>query len=912
MTSIFPRLWSRHLAQRRPTRGRRRSNSPSTERLESRALLAVSATVDGVELRIDLSDLHDAAALEVSVDAGVDLTVLGTRIQTAGAVAIHSASIAISADVHTSGFQSYAGLLRAGADVVLDAGGSEIRFGDQIRSITGPKDVRFLGVASPLQLALAPHGNTLYASDGPDVRVFNLITQAVESISVGGFLGQVVVAPDGSRLYAANSDDGAVTVIDTSSRQPVATIGVPGFLEGMALSSDGKTLFVASQGTVRPLEAGPDPHAILVIDTQTNQVTGSIPLAGSPTGIAPAADGRLWVTSTDLNEVVILSRATPWIVGRVDVGHRPRPIALTPDGQRAFVGNSGENTVSVIDTVSQTEIAVIGVGGGPASIQISADGRRAHVVNEFSNSVSIIDIATLTAVSTIATESGPVGLAISAMGETAFVANIDSVSELTYEARSLTVRTTGFVQFGGSLSSIDPLRSLVVDANREIESAGQVRLTIDRTGHLRANGTPIMIAGKPANYEGLILGGWTVVAADVDAGVNTLVLRHSSGNLHFFRLDAGWRQVSGDGWIAPGSATFYATELTFGADLDGNGRVTVEAAGDVTLTYVAGNHPDGHGNLLANGMPVMFNGQPANYKNMVAGGWTPMAAEADQGVNTVVLKHSSGNIHFWRMDADWRQASGDGWVVPGTSDFYASEVAFGVDLDGDGALTIETAGSVFFSYNRDGNIQANGQVVIYKGSPMNYHQMLAAGWRAMAADVHDGVNTVVLRHASGHVHFWLMDASWQQTGGRAWIPIGTRDFHAAEAAFGADLNGDGIRTIDAQGSIVLTYDRVGRLRVQQASAGAVAPTATFVIFNGLPANYHGARAAGWLVMAAEPHEDKNTILLKHSSGFLHFWRMDTTWRQVGGDGWIAPNSPNYLATEVHFGVDLNGDRRIGA
>ncbi len=841
----------------------------------------------------------------LAVTAGVEATSIAAPIVTSGSVTIDSASITLGADVRTAGRQSYAGTVRVAADILVDAGGSEIVFGGPIRSTVGPRASLMENLGNPYRLALAPHGGSLYASDANSNFVYfvDLASEELVTVDLNKSVGHILLNSDGTRLYAANPFDNAVTVLNTGTRSVVSTINVAGKPEGMAMAADGQTLFVANY-----LE-----NSVALVTTSTNRVTRTIPVAGGPSSVAAGPDGRLWVASENLNRVSVYSLSPDTLVRQIDVGTAPVDIGLSPDGSRLYVANSGDHTVTVIDTASLTVLATLNVGSGPTALAVAPDGRLVYVVNEFSNNVSVIDTASMSVATTVPVGNLPAGVAISADSKTAYVANLSSLSELGNDARSLTVRTTGLARLNAPTSTVDPLRKLVVDARREIESAGEFVLAIDQQGNLRANGTLITASGNPLNYDVLVSGGWTPVAADIDGGVNTLVLRHSSGHLHFLRMDGGWRQGSGAGWIAPGSASFYAAELAFGADLDGDGVVMVEAAGDVSFAYLASGLPNSHGNLLANGVPVFFDGRPVNYQSMVAGGWTPMAAEADQGINTVVLRHSSGNIHFWRMDADWRQEFGDGWVAPGTDDLFAAEVTFGVDLDGDGTLTIETAGSVIFAYDRDGNIQANGQAVIYAGGPMNYQQMIAAGWRPMAADVHGGVNTVVLKHASGHIHFWLMDENWQADGrGEGWIPIGSRDFHAAEAAFGADLSGDGVRTIEAQGSVVLTYDRMGRLRVQQAAAGAVDPTATFVMFNGLPANYHGATAAGWLVMAAEKHENQNTVLLKHISGPLHFWRMDATWRQVGGDGWVTPGSPEYDATETHFGVDLNDNLIIGA
>jgi subtilisin-like proprotein convertase family protein len=327
-----------------------------------------------------------------------------------------------------------------------------------------------------------------------------------------------------------------------------------------------------------------------------------------------------------------------------------------------------------------------------------------------------------------------------------------------------------------------------------IERAGNVTLATDGDGNLRANGALITFNGGPANYGQLVAAGWTPVAAEVDNGVNTVILRHTSGHLHFWRMNAGWQQVSGDGWLAPGSSPFSDTELAFGVDLDGDGATgpiltPIEQAGSVTLAT------DGGGNLRANGTLITFNGGPANYGQLVAAGWTPVAAEVDNGVNTVILRHTSGHIHFWRMDAGWQQVSGDGWLAPGSPRFSDTETAFGVDLDGDRVIglrlnLLKQAGGVALATDGGGNLRANSTLIRFNGGPVNHQHVIAAGWTPLAAGVHNGVNTVILRHTSGYLHFWRLDAGWQQVSGDGWVAPGSPQFFATELAFGVDLDGN--------------------------------------------------------------------------------------------------------------------------
>jgi len=106
-----------------------------------------------------------------------------------------------------------------------------------------------------------------------------------------------------------------------------------------------------------------------------------------------------------------------------------------------------------------------------------------------------------------------------------------------------------------------------------LENSGSVRLAHDTTGRLFADGTMITLGGEPVDYHAYAALGWEAVAAETVDGVNTLVWRHSSGALHFWRLSASWAHQTSEGWVIPGSAEYNAAEVTFGVDFNGNGVI---------------------------------------------------------------------------------------------------------------------------------------------------------------------------------------------------------------------------------------------------------------------------------------------------------------------------------------------------
>ncbi len=242
------------------------------------------------------------------------------------------------------------------------------------------------------------------------------------AIGVGNSPIAVAVRGDESVAYVTNYPTGTVSVLDTATNTIAATIGgISSPPYGVAVSPDGTHVYVTERGG----------NSVSVIDTATNTVTASITVGHAPAGVAFSPDGtRAYVTNTISNSVSVIDTATNTVTAIINVGSAPLGVAFSPDGARAYVANQGSNSVSVIDAATNTVTATINVGSSPYHAAFSPDGTRAYVTDVGSNSVSVIDTATNTVTATIAVGSSPHGIALSPDGTRAYVANrySDSVS----------------------------------------------------------------------------------------------------------------------------------------------------------------------------------------------------------------------------------------------------------------------------------------------------------------------------------------------------------------------------------------------------------------------------------------------------------------------------------------------------
>jgi YVTN family beta-propeller protein len=143
-------------------------------------------------------------------------------------------------------------------------------------------------------------------------------------------------------------------------------------------------------------------NTVSVLDLVYLRQDRTLQVGVNPTGLAvnPVRNEVYVVntgTPTSNGSVSVIDSAANRIVATIPVHKLPYFISVDPSGHRAFVANSGSNTVSVIDLDRRREIDVAGTGEQPGLARISPDGRSLVVTNRGSGSVSIYEIAPYTA-----------------------------------------------------------------------------------------------------------------------------------------------------------------------------------------------------------------------------------------------------------------------------------------------------------------------------------------------------------------------------------------------------------------------------------------------------------------------------------------------------------------------------------
>ncbi|MEM1181214.1 MAG: hypothetical protein AAGM22_22930 [Acidobacteriota bacterium] len=221
--------------------------------------------------------------------------------------------------------------------------------------------------------AVHPDGHEAYATlfNKPAVVVVPLDDGPVTKIEVGERPRGLGLTPDGTRLFVANGDSDTVTVIDTASREVIASVDVAADPFDLAVHPEGGKVYVASR-------AG---GGVSVIDARTFEVLETSQGIRQPNVLSISKDGRrLYVVSQENSLLRILDSESLEIFDVIEVTWGPSAMALDPGGSRLFMSHE-KGSVSAYDAVTLEKLFESNELSVPSSLSTSRDGSRLFVVD---------------------------------------------------------------------------------------------------------------------------------------------------------------------------------------------------------------------------------------------------------------------------------------------------------------------------------------------------------------------------------------------------------------------------------------------------------------------------------------------------------------------------------------------------
>jgi YVTN family beta-propeller protein len=249
--------------------------------------------------------------------------------------------------------------------------------------------------------------------------------------------------------------------------------------------------------------------------------TSSASAAAKATPSASAFAGPFaYVPNTSDFSIAVIDTATNVVAATIAIGGQSFGVAANPAGTRAYVTNIG-GSVHVIDTATNAVSATVTVGSAPTGIAVNPAGTRIYVVNQDSNNVSVIDASNNTVIGTISVGTFPRGIAVKPDGTRVYVSNQSSGTVSVIDASNNTVIATVTVGNGPYGVAVNPTSARVYVANSSSASVS----VIDTTSNTVVDTVPVRslprgIAVNPAGTRVYVANTGSNNVSVIDAATN--------------------------------------------------------------------------------------------------------------------------------------------------------------------------------------------------------------------------------------------------------------------------------------------------------------------------------------------------------------------------------------------------------
>ncbi len=219
------------------------------------------------------------------------------------------------------------------------------------------------------------------------------------------------------------NNDHSISVVDpilgvTGITQLYALIVLKDRGEDWTMSSDERHLFVTM----------PESGQVAVVDLETFKVLKNVEAGRNTVRIAMQPDGKyLWVGNNGAAEgetgVTVIDARNFTVAAFIPTGAGHHEIAFSDDSLYAYVTNSEQNTLSVIDTQKLEKTKDLSVGKRPVAVHFSSLSRSAYVASEQDGTLTIVDGTTQETAKTISLDPGLIALRFAPGDRWGFVAN---------------------------------------------------------------------------------------------------------------------------------------------------------------------------------------------------------------------------------------------------------------------------------------------------------------------------------------------------------------------------------------------------------------------------------------------------------------------------------------------------------
>jgi len=219
-----------------------------------------------------------------------------------------------------------------------------------------------------------------------------------------------------------------------------------------------------------------------------------------------AVGSTAFVSETALNRVAVVDSNLPGAKSYLDVGPAPGVLAVTPNGSKVYVGNTGDGTLSVISVKDNAVLSSpIAIGGVPVSMAVQSSSTYVFVVNSSGGAFSVIDTSTDKEVQRFSGLSNPTQVVWDDSLQRVYVLNSGSNSINVYNGAAPSLQLLRTVPLSGS-----PIGLAALDSGSKFYvlyggNPGHVDVfntqSFQRTSTVTVQNNPVYIAAAPGSTK---------------------------------------------------------------------------------------------------------------------------------------------------------------------------------------------------------------------------------------------------------------------------------------------------------------------------------------------------------------------------------------------------------------------------
>ena len=251
------------------------------------------------------------------------------------------------------------------------------------------------------------HGEMSMEVKGKSLFFDTQTNELLKTIEVGNHPAHLVFTEDGKYALVTNNEDNNVSVIDVETFLVIRTIDTGKGPHGFRISADSKKAYIANMGE----------DSVSVLNLELMKEERKIKVGSTPVTTGITSDGKMLVVTLNSENMLAIVDLETDQIEKVEVGKGPAQVYIDGNNKYAYVANQGtedapSNSVTVVDLSVKTVNATIETGKGAHGVVTSSDGERLYVTNMFENTVSVIDTEKNIVIDTIEVGEIPNGISI--------------------------------------------------------------------------------------------------------------------------------------------------------------------------------------------------------------------------------------------------------------------------------------------------------------------------------------------------------------------------------------------------------------------------------------------------------------------------------------------------------------------